>query len=103
MVQFPKPKKVFFFPFSDLIEQAHINFQFVCENGCEIMFGCHSLKQIYNDRRLFFGGGPGVVPSDSYGSVASSGQSSDRRSGRGRGMLFLVSFPPSMNCRQCDA
>lgn len=51
------------------------------------------LTQIYNDRRLFFGGGPGVIPNDSYGSIASSGQSADRRSTRGRGMLMPVSFP----------
>lgn len=64
---------------------------------CEIMFGFFFFfTQIYNDRRLFVGGGPGVVPSDSYGSIAPSGQSADRRSGRGRGMLFLLPspFPP---------
>nr|POF21211.1 regulator of nonsense transcripts 1 like [Quercus suber] len=41
-------------------------------------------KKIYNDRRLFCGGGPGVVPNDTFGSVASS-PNADRRSGRGRG------------------
>jgi hypothetical protein len=47
------------------------------------------LTQIYNDRRLFFGGGPGVVPNDTFGSVASS-PNADRRSSRGRGMLLLT-------------
>lgn len=45
--------------------------------------------QIYNDRRLFFGGGPGIVPGDSFGSVPSSGANADRRSGRSRGMKLL--------------
>lgn len=45
--------------------------------------------QIYNDRRLFFSGGPGVVPNDTFGSAASPGQNADRRSSRGRGMLLL--------------
>lgn len=42
------------------------------------------LLQIYNERRLFYGGGPGVAANDNFGSGA--GTSSDRRSGRGRGM-----------------
>jgi len=40
--------------------------------------------QIYNERRLFYGGGPGVAANDNFGSGA--GTSSDRRTGRGRGM-----------------
>ena len=44
------------------------------------------MAQIYNDRRLFFGGGPGIVP-DTFGSVASSSPNSDRRNSRSRGML----------------
>lgn len=46
------------------------------------------ILQIYNDRRLFFGGGPGMGPNDSFGS-ASSPADADRRSGRSRGMLDL--------------
>ncbi|KAK8622011.1 hypothetical protein V6N13_097639 [Hibiscus sabdariffa] len=42
-------------------------------------------KKIYNDRRLFFGGGPGVVPNDNFGAAASSSGLVDRRSSRGRG------------------
>ncbi|KAJ4846831.1 ATP-dependent helicase NAM7 [Turnera subulata] len=42
-------------------------------------------KKIYNDRRLFYAGGPGIVPNDNVGSVASSGPNADRRSSRGRG------------------
>ncbi|KAK8640038.1 hypothetical protein V6N13_138403 [Hibiscus sabdariffa] len=42
-------------------------------------------KKIYNDRRLYFGGGPGIVPNDNFGATASSSANVDRRSGRGRG------------------
>ncbi|WMV43439.1 hypothetical protein MTR67_036824, partial [Solanum verrucosum] len=42
-------------------------------------------KKIYNDRRLFFSGGPGIVPSDNYGPPASSNPNADRRSSRSRG------------------
>ncbi|KAG7952432.1 hypothetical protein I3843_12G058400 [Carya illinoinensis] len=51
-------------------------------------------KKIYNDRRLFFSGGPGVVPNDTFGSVASPGQNADRRSSRGRG-TFISPGPPN--------
>uniref|UniRef100_A0A166D5Q4 Uncharacterized protein n=1 Tax=Daucus carota subsp. sativus TaxID=79200 RepID=A0A166D5Q4_DAUCS len=44
-------------------------------------------KKIYNDRRLFFGGGPGMVPNDSLGS-ASSSANADRRSSRSRGSFM---------------
>ncbi|KAL8088976.1 regulator of nonsense transcripts 1 homolog [Apium graveolens] len=50
-------------------------------------------KKIYNDRRLFFGGGPGIVPNDSFGS-ASSSANADRRSSRSRGS-FMPSGPPN--------
>ena len=49
------------------------------------------MAQIYNDRRLFFGGGPGIVP-DTFGSVASSSPNSDRRNSRSRGMLDPITF-----------
>ncbi|CAL0314338.1 unnamed protein product [Lupinus luteus] len=38
-------------------------------------------KKIYNERRLFYGGGPGIAANDNFG----SGATSDRRIGRGRG------------------
>ncbi|KMZ70880.1 Regulator of nonsense transcripts-like protein [Zostera marina] len=41
-------------------------------------------KKIYNDRRLFFGTGPGIVPADGFGS-ANSGPNADRRGGRSKG------------------
>ena len=41
--------------------------------------------QIYNERRLFYGGGPGIAANDTFGSVG-AGTTSDRRSSRGRGM-----------------
>ncbi|XP_060207506.1 regulator of nonsense transcripts 1 homolog [Lycium barbarum] len=42
-------------------------------------------KKIYNDRRLFFGSGPGIVPGDNYGPAASSNPNADRRNSRPRG------------------
>ncbi|XP_057512957.1 regulator of nonsense transcripts 1 homolog [Actinidia eriantha] len=50
-------------------------------------------RKIYNDRRLFFGGGPGIVP-DTFGSVASSSPNSDRRNSRSRGS-YMPSGPPN--------
>lgn len=47
--------------------------------------------QIYNERRLYYGGGAGIVPNDTFGSVVSS-PNSDRRGPRSRGMLFLPVF-----------
>ncbi|XP_048229748.1 regulator of nonsense transcripts 1 homolog isoform X2 [Ricinus communis] len=51
-------------------------------------------KKIYNDRRLFFGGGPGIVSNDNFGSGASSSPNSDRRSSRGRGS-YMPPGPPN--------
>ncbi|XP_011032015.1 PREDICTED: regulator of nonsense transcripts 1 homolog [Populus euphratica] len=51
-------------------------------------------KKIYNDRRLFFGGGPGIVPNDSFGSVASASSNADRRNSRARGS-YLSPGPPN--------
>lgn len=51
-------------------------------------------KKIYNDRRLFFGGAPGVGANDAFGSVPSSGPNADRRSIRGRG-TFVSPGPPN--------
>ncbi|KAL6985835.1 Regulator of nonsense transcripts 1-like protein [Sarracenia purpurea var. burkii] len=50
-------------------------------------------KKIYNDRRLFFGAGPGIVP-DTFGSVVSSNPNSDRRNSRSRGS-FMPPGPPN--------
>ncbi|RVX00175.1 Regulator of nonsense transcripts 1-like [Vitis vinifera] len=57
-------------------------------------------KKIYNDRRLFFGGGPGIVPNDNFGTVTSSSPSADRRSSRGRGML-IVYYTGSLTVHIC--
>uniref|UniRef100_A0A7N0UV73 Regulator of nonsense transcripts 1-like protein n=1 Tax=Kalanchoe fedtschenkoi TaxID=63787 RepID=A0A7N0UV73_KALFE len=64
------------------------------ENECLVEGPLNNLKQsmvqfqkpkkIYNERRLFFGGGPGIVPGDNFGSVSSSSTYSDRRSSRSR-------------------
>ncbi|KAL3834964.1 hypothetical protein ACJIZ3_009700 [Penstemon smallii] len=48
-------------------------------------------KKIYNDRRLFYGGGPGMVPNDTFGSAASS---ADRKGARSRG-LYMPPGPPT--------
>lgn len=57
---------------------------------------CAWVLQIYNERRLFFGGGPGAVQGDSFGSA--SGPSADRRNSRPRGMVNLNLPPPAVNC-----
>ncbi|WMV40218.1 hypothetical protein MTR67_033603 [Solanum verrucosum] len=48
-------------------------------------------KKIYNERRLFFGGGPGAVPGDSFGSAL--GPSADRRNSRPRGSYMAPGVP----------
>lgn len=50
-----------------------------------------TVAQIYNERRLFYGGGAGAVPNDNFGSVASS-PNTDRRGPRSRGMLLILIF-----------
>ncbi|KAK6947477.1 RNA helicase UPF1, 1B domain [Dillenia turbinata] len=49
-------------------------------------------KKIYNDRRLYCGGAPGVGSNDNFGS--SSGPNADRRNTRGRG-LYMPPGPPN--------
>lgn len=52
-------------------------------------------KKIYNDRRLYFGGGgPGIVANDNFGSAATSSPNSDRRSSRSRGS-YMPPGPPN--------
>ncbi|KAL5724267.1 Regulator of nonsense transcripts 1-like protein [Ranunculus cassubicifolius] len=41
-------------------------------------------KKIYNERRFYFGNGPGIVPNDNYG-PGSPSPNADKRGGRGRG------------------
>ncbi|KAL8053501.1 hypothetical protein ABFS82_05G076500 [Erythranthe guttata] len=48
-------------------------------------------KKIYNDRRLFYGGGPGIVPSDAFGASSSN---TDRRGPRSRGP-YMPTGPPN--------
>ncbi|KAM7530930.1 hypothetical protein LguiB_034340 [Lonicera macranthoides] len=50
-------------------------------------------KKIYNDRRPFFGGGPGIVPNDSFGSISSPSLNADRRSSRSRGSYMPLGPP----------
>ncbi|XP_075488176.1 regulator of nonsense transcripts 1 homolog isoform X1 [Primulina tabacum] len=50
-------------------------------------------KKIYNDHRLFYGGGAGGVPNDTFGSVASS-PGADRRGARSRGP-YMSPAPPN--------
>ncbi|KAF8380638.1 hypothetical protein HHK36_028127 [Tetracentron sinense] len=69
MVQFQKPKK-----------------ETLIENICELyLMAALLVRQIYNDRRLFFGSGPGIVPNDNYGSVSSSSPNADKRGSRTKG------------------
>uniref|UniRef100_A0A6N2MTH6 Uncharacterized protein n=1 Tax=Salix viminalis TaxID=40686 RepID=A0A6N2MTH6_SALVM len=42
----------------------------------------------------FFGGGPGIVPNDSFGSVASASSNADRRNSRARGS-YMSPGPPN--------
>ncbi|XP_062186323.1 regulator of nonsense transcripts 1 homolog [Phragmites australis] len=51
-------------------------------------------KKIYNDRRLFLGGGQGVMHGASFGAVASN-PAADKRSGRGKGQSFVPFGPPN--------
>nr|CAB3454372.1 unnamed protein product [Digitaria exilis] len=50
-------------------------------------------KKIYNDRRLFFGGGQGVMHGANFGAGASP--AADKRSGRGKGQSFVPYGPPN--------
>ena len=55
------------------------------------------MRQIYNDRRLFYGAAAGYVPSDNFAPVLTSGANADRRGSRSRGMWLcfqaFVVFP----------
>lgn len=51
-------------------------------------------KKIYNDRRLFFGGGVGLVPGDTFGSAPTSSMNTDRRNSRTRG-TYVSPGPPN--------
>nr|GEY08742.1 regulator of nonsense transcripts 1 homolog [Tanacetum cinerariifolium] len=51
-------------------------------------------KKMYNDRRFYFGGGPGIVPNGSFGSAASANAGADRRDSRSRGS-YMPSGPPN--------
>ncbi|KAK4489187.1 hypothetical protein RD792_004981 [Penstemon davidsonii] len=70
MVQFQKPKKLLW-----TLDKLYVI----------------NMAQIYNDRRLFYGGGPGMVPNDTFGSAASS---ADRKGARSRG-LYMPPGPPT--------
>ncbi|XP_051216149.1 regulator of nonsense transcripts 1 homolog isoform X1 [Lolium perenne] len=48
-------------------------------------------KKIYNDRRLFLGGGQGVMHGSTFGAAGSV----DKRSGRGKGHPFVPFGPPN--------
>lgn len=51
-------------------------------------------KKMYNDRRLFFGGGPGIGANDSFGSAASGNSGADGRNSRSRGS-YMPPGPPN--------
>ncbi|KAG9155797.1 hypothetical protein Leryth_004062 [Lithospermum erythrorhizon] len=48
-------------------------------------------KKMYSDRRLFFGGGPGIIPGDTFGPSTAN---ADRRNSRSRGS-YMPSGPPN--------
>ncbi|KAG8080499.1 hypothetical protein GUJ93_ZPchr0007g3576 [Zizania palustris] len=50
-------------------------------------------KKIYNDRRLFLGGGQGVLHGAGFG--AAGNPAADKRSGRGKGHSFVPFGPPN--------
>ncbi|KAK8460466.1 hypothetical protein SEVIR_2G333600v4 [Setaria viridis] len=50
-------------------------------------------KKIYNERRLFLGGGQGVMQGANFGAGASP--AGDKRSGRGKGQSFVPYGPPN--------
>lgn len=80
MVQFQKPKKVNVFPL--IIAEMHPEMFVLVPHQCYFWY-----LQIYNDRRLFLGGGQGVVHGANFGAGASP--AADKRSGRGKGMYSL--------------
>ncbi|GJZ38779.1 regulator of nonsense transcripts 1 homolog isoform X1 [Tanacetum coccineum] len=51
-------------------------------------------KKIYNDRKLFFGGGPGIAASDSFGAAPSGNPGADGRNNRSRGP-YMPAGPPN--------
>ncbi|GJN32352.1 hypothetical protein PR202_gb20855 [Eleusine coracana subsp. coracana] len=51
-------------------------------------------KKIYNDQRLFLGGGQGVMHGSSFGAMGSNAPA-DKRSGRGKGQSFVPFGPPN--------
>ncbi|CAI9095530.1 OLC1v1031511C1 [Oldenlandia corymbosa var. corymbosa] len=73
------------------------------ENECLVEGPLNNLKQsmvqfqkpkkIYNDRRLYFGGGPGIIPNDGFGSTGTA-STNDRRGGRLRGS-YMPPGPPN--------
>eukprot|EP00268_Persea_americana_P034717 TRINITY_DN3433_c0_g1_i4.p1 TRINITY_DN3433_c0_g1~~TRINITY_DN3433_c0_g1_i4.p1 ORF type:complete len:746 (+),score=146.27 TRINITY_DN3433_c0_g1_i4:421-2658(+) len=75
------------------------------ENECLVEGPLNNLKQsmvqfqkpkkIYNDRRLFFGGGPGIMPNDNLGTVNSSSPNSDKRGSRTKGLSYMPFGPPN--------
>ncbi|XP_012486781.1 regulator of nonsense transcripts 1 homolog isoform X1 [Gossypium raimondii] len=50
-------------------------------------------KKVYNNRRVFFSRGPGIVPSDNFASAASSSPNADRRNSRARGAYMPPGLP----------
>ncbi|KAK1326759.1 hypothetical protein QJS10_CPA01g02863 [Acorus calamus] len=52
-------------------------------------------KKIYSDRRLFYGGGPGIVPGDNFGPGASLSTNADKRGGHMKGHSYMPFGPPN--------
>jgi hypothetical protein len=78
------------FPFLCCFLVFPLYHEVLVRNKYELIVVGYVFIQIYNDRRLFFGGGPGIVPNDNFGSVASASPNADRRNSRARGMLHFT-------------
>ncbi|TYJ19715.1 hypothetical protein E1A91_A09G210700v1 [Gossypium mustelinum] len=50
-------------------------------------------KKVYNDRRVLFARGPGIVPNDNFASAASSSPNADRRNSRAQGAYMPPGLP----------
>ncbi|KAK5804720.1 hypothetical protein PVK06_032371 [Gossypium arboreum] len=50
-------------------------------------------KKVYNNRRVLFARGPGIVPNDNFASAASSSPNADRRNSRAQGAYMPPGLP----------
>ncbi|XP_077254221.1 transcription factor MYB74-like [Tasmannia lanceolata] len=77
------------------IKSFSLDLELLQELSQSILVDDKELYMIYNDRRLFFGGGPGIVPNDNFGSVYSSNPTADKRSSHTKDVIFNANMVPS--------